>query len=136
VAVALLLGSGSLIGCEALPGGEAVHVTATMDVQVLNRNGSPPLPIQLTFTAVKFDGDEHVGIPFVFNAFTDLDGKVSFTVGYNLQKSSQRVAMSVVCADPDGGVASASGSIPYDEAMAQSAGTGLAAITRSVVVQL
>jgi hypothetical protein len=133
---ALAIGLGGLIGCDTMPAMEEVHVTATLDVQVLNPNGTAPLPTLMTFTADKVENGNVIGTPFEFNAFTDLDGKVSFTVGYNLQKSGQWIELDVNCPVSGGGVTGARASIRYDDALAQSGGTGIAAITKPVVVQL
>jgi len=135
VAVALLVGLGGLAGCDALPVGEEVHVTAIMEVRALNPDGTPPIPINMKFMAAKWENGVRIGTTFTFFSLTDLDGKVSFQVGYNLQKSSQQIVLEIVCI-VDNTVHQNRDTIQYDEALAQSVGTGIAVITKRVLVQL
>ena len=131
--VALAVGLGGLNGCDALPVADELHVTATLEVQVLDENGDVPLPTLVNFESDKFEDTKSLGTAFALDAFTYAEGKVSFTVGYNLQNTHQWVYLSATC-QASGGLIGQQTSILYAEADAQSGGTPIAAITKTLTL--
>ena len=134
----LLLFSVWLGGCEDLlrETGEPIHVNLTINVLVLDNLESPRPDTKVNFRSVKatvkdIGADEQLDTVTTLSKFTDLNGKTSFIVGYNLHDNPKEridVTVSTAASSVDLTI------ITYDDATAQSGDTNIAAISRSVTL--
>lgn len=139
--VCVLLLSASC-GCTELAGvteNEAVHVTAILEVKVVDQSGDPVAGVPVDFYSAKYTGTAiKENSEFRFYRSTETNGKTCFSAGYNLHKGSgyppvpEVVAMTATI---PGGIAG-NAMITYEEASAQAGGTGAAVITKTVTLQV
>jgi hypothetical protein len=139
-----LASAGTLVtGCTELGGvteGEPIHVTATLEVTVIDSTGKPVAGVPVSFSSCKSTGmSVKEGSDFSFSRSTESNGKATFTVGYNLHPPgigyppAPDVVMMSASIPPD---ISEGAMISYEEAKAQAGGTGEAAITRSITLTI
>ncbi|MCM2465656.1 Ig-like domain-containing protein [Methanoculleus oceani] len=144
VCLCAVLGAGAgVAGCTELGGvteGEAVHVTAMLEVTVIDSAGKPVAGVPVSFHSVKTTGTSvKEGSEFSFSRSTESNGKTTFTVGYNLHPPgigyppAPDVVMMSVTIPPE---ISEGAMITYDEAKSRAGGTGTAAITKQVTLQI
>lgn len=140
-AIALIVLSAAC-GCTELEGvteNEAVHVTAILEVTVIDKSGDPVANVPVDFYSAKYIGMSiKDNSEFKFYRSTESNGKTSFSVGYNLHKTAgyppvpDMVAMT---ASIPGGI-TGNAMITYEEASAQAGGAGAAVITKTVTLQV
>ncbi|WP_370575922.1 hypothetical protein [Methanomethylovorans sp.] len=124
-------------GCIGTNKEEKIHVTAIIEVLVLDENGKPMDGEKVHFMSVKYIGISPYGDSKTqLDDWTDPSGKVEFTVGYDLIKDESRgypVPESIgTVASIDG--ATDSVGFNYQEAESQAGGTGMAVITKKIVL--
>jgi hypothetical protein len=68
----------------------AIHVTATLEVLVVDQNGNPVPNTMVYFNALSWTDKDPETI--MLDKRTDSNGKVSFTIGYNLIDNDERFA--------------------------------------------
>jgi hypothetical protein len=130
-------------GCTELSGvteNEAVHVTAILEVTVIDGSGEPVANVPVDFYSAKYTGTAMKdNSEFRFYRYTESNGKTSFTVGYNLHKGTgyppvpETVAMTAGIQNP---TMASNALITYEEASAQAGGTGAAVITKMVTLKM
>jgi hypothetical protein len=144
VCLGAVLGTGAgVAGCTELGGvteGEAIHVTAMLEVTVVDSTGKPVAGVPVSFHSIKTTGTSvKEGSDFSFFRSTESNGKTSFTVGYNLHPPgigyppAPDLIMMSVSIPPE---ISEGAMITYDEAKARAGGTGTAVITKQVTLQI
>ncbi len=129
-------------GCTELAGvteNEAVHVTAILEVTVIDKSGDPVANVPVDFYSAKYTGTAiKENSEFRLSRATESNGKTSFSVGYNLHKTAgyPPVPETVAMTASIPGEISGSAGITYDEASAQAGGAGAAVVTKTVTLQV
>ncbi|MBN2488610.1 MAG: Ig-like domain-containing protein [Methanosarcinaceae archaeon] len=137
--IIILICSLSMIssGCLASDDEKPIHVTAIIEVQVFDENGKPVSGEPVHFKSVKYIGISPYGDSVTeLDDWTDPTGKAEFTVGYDLIKDNSRgyaVPESVGTVVSINGATDAVG-FGYVEAESQAGGTGVAVISKKVVL--
>jgi hypothetical protein len=124
-------------GCLGSDKEKPIHVTAIVEVLVLDENGKPVAGEKVHFMSVKYIGISPYGDSKTeLDDWTDANGKAEFTVGYDLILDKSRgyaVPESIGTVASIGGATDSAGFI-YQEAESQAGGTGVAVISKKVVL--
>jgi hypothetical protein len=140
-AIALIVLSAAC-GCTELAEvteNEAVHVTAILEVTVIDKSGDPVANVPVDFYSAKYTGTAvKENSEFRFSRSTESNGKTSFSVGYNLHQTAgyPPVPETVAMTASIPGDISGNAYITYEEAEAQAGGAGAAVITKTVTLQV
>jgi hypothetical protein len=124
-------------GCLEPAKGKPIHVTAIIEVFVLDENGKPIVGEKVHFMSVKYMGISPYGDSKTeLDDWTDSNGKVEFTVGYDLIKDESR---GYAVPESIGTVASIDGATDsvgfnYQEAESRAGGTGMAVVSKKIVL--
>ena len=140
--IALIVILSAACGCTELAGvteHEAVHVTAVLEVTVTDISGNPVAGVPVSFYSAKYTGTSiKENSEFKFSRSTEINGKTSFSVGYNLHETAgfppipETVAMTATIP----GDITKTAFITFGDAEAQAGGAGAAVITRTVALQI
>lgn len=124
-------------GCLSSGKEKPIHVTAIVEVLVLDENGKPVSGEPVHFMSVKYMGISPYGDSKTeLDDWTDANGKVEFTVGYDLILDESRgyaVPESIGTVESITGATDSVGFF-YQEAESQAGDTGVAVITKKVVL--